>query len=190
MVAGVAITAAAPTAGAAYPMPSPQIVDPSGDSAGGQAAHDVLSVRYATTGPGTGRRYVPKKLVVTLTLAAAPVARDLVSYNLRASTDACGDVRMQFMPGTVSGMLTGDAYADFNRCTPERGRFFWAKVKGNVVTFDFLLESIGVERGTRFSAFTATVDVTEPVMGVWGTEAPGTAGLIDSAAGDVTWVVP
>lgn len=186
--AAVALLAAAPAA-IAKTVPKPQIVDPKGDSVAGQAALDIVSVQYSTTGTGAGKAYVPKKLIVALTLAGAPDKSGAVSYNLRAETDSCGVFRIKYSPGNVIGGLIGDTYATFGSCA--EGVFFPAKVKGSVVSFEFALKAIKIDRGTEFSAFTATVDASDPAAALVGTDIFGaTAGLPDKASGDGTWVIP
>lgn len=179
---------AAPGLAAPKPTP-PQIVDPKGDATGGQAGHDIVSVDFKTTGVGTGKAYLPKKLVVTLTLAAAPQTQGAFSYNVDADTDSCGRLSVKYAPGNAIGGVIGDTYATFGSCA--EGVFFPAKVKGSVVTFDFALKSIGLDRGTEFSAFTASVDLSEPAGALFGTDSvTTTAGLLDKASGDGTWIVP
>jgi len=185
----LALAAIATSSLAAAPKATPQIVDAKGDSAAGQASLDILSVLYATSGTGTGRAYLPKKLTVTLTLASAPDTRGVVNYNLKADTDGCGIINIHFAPGNAIGSLIGDSYARFGSCQ-DAGVYFPAKIKGSVVSFEFALKAIGVDRGTEFSAFTATVDAGEPATGIFGTQGGPAAGLGDKATGDGTWVIP
>lgn len=187
--AALALVAAAPAA-LAKTAPKPQIVDPKGDSLGGQPAIDIVSVQYSTAGTGSGKAYVPKKLIVALTLAGPPDTRGAISYNLRAETDSCGVFRIKYAPGNVVGGLIGDTYATFGSCA--EGVFFPAKVKGSVVSFEFALKTIKIDRGTEFSAFTATVDASDPATALVGTDTfgPTLAGVPDKASGDGTWVIP
>jgi hypothetical protein len=190
VVPAVLLAIAAPSLAAPKPKPvPPQIVDPKGDSAGGQAGFDILSVEYKTTGTGAGKSYLPKKLSVILTLAAAPHTEGVFAYNVDADTDNCGKLSIKYSPGYVIGGVIGDTYATFGSCA--EGIFFPAKVKGSVVTFDFELKSIGIDRGTEFSAFTASVDISDPVASTVGTDLLAqTTGVLDKASGDGTWIVP
>ena len=185
------VIAALASPGVAAPKPAkpaPQIVDAKGDSVGGHAAFDILSVEYKTSGLGSGKHYIPKKLSVVLTLAAPPQTEGLVSYSLTADTDSCGLVEIRYTPGTVTGGVIGDTSGDFGSCDTET-TFFPAKVKGSVVTFELGLKAIGVDRGTEFSGFQADVDVSEPVTGVIGTDIL-LPGVLDTGTGDGTWVIP
>ncbi|HVE98346.1 MAG TPA: hypothetical protein VNA12_04125 [Mycobacteriales bacterium] len=187
VVAVAALWAAAPTA-LARPVPKPQIVDAVGDALAGEPSADIVSVTYTTGGKGNGRAYVPQKLIVTLVLADAPKGIAAVGYNLRAETDGCGPVRIRFSPGAAS--RAGDTSAHFGGCSQQGPVFFNARVDGNVVSFGFGLSSANIERGTRFSDFTATVDINDPVTGEFGTAGPASDGIVDSASGDATWVIP
>ena len=176
------------TPGLAAPKPAPpQIVDPKGDSAGGHAAFDIVSVEYKTSGIGSGKSYLPKKLTVVLTLAGPPQTEGVFSYNISADTDSCGALAIKYAPGNATGTVIGDSYATFGSCS--EGVFFPAKVKGSVVTFDFALKAIGVDRGTEFSGFKAGVDLSDPATAIFGTDMVGD-GVLDTATGDGTWVIP
>ncbi len=181
---------AAPGLAAPKPKPAPQIVDPKGDSAGGQAGFDILSVEYSTTGVGAGKSYLPKKLVVTMTLSGPPQTQGAFSYILNAELDSCGIMQIRYSPGNVTGTVIGDTYTKIGSCAPD-AFWFTAKVKGNVVVFEYALKAIAVDRGTEFSAFTAGVDVSDPVVAEFGTNnVPTAAGALDKASGDGTWLIP
>ena len=173
------------TSGAA---PKPQVVDAKGDAAGGQASLDIVSVAYTTTGIGTGKGYTPKKLVVTLTLAAPPSSPG-VSYTVSADTDTCGVLESRFAPGNATASLIGDTYATFGSCA--ESVFHFAKVKGNQVSFEYALKAIDLDRGTQLFDFRATVNVIDPALGSLGTDAnSATDGVLDTATGKGTWRVP
>ena len=184
------VLAALASPGLAAPKPAPpQIVDPKGDSAGGQAGFDIVSVEYKTSGIGSGKSYLPKKLTVVLTLAGPPQKEGAFSYTIRADTDSCGILEIKYSPGNVIGGVIGDTTSTFGSCAETV--FSPAKVKGSVVTFEYALKAIGVDRGTEFSAFLANVDVTDPASGIFGTDmVAATTGVLDKASGDGTWVVP
>lgn len=166
----------------------PQIADAKGDATGGQAGTDVVSVRYSTTGTGTGKKYVPKKLIVTLTLAAPPMSQGVTNYTVKSDTDACGVIEFRYAPGTVLGGLIGDTTATYGSCNidDDSTAFFSAKVKGNDVTFETSLKALDMDRGTEFSDFVVAVDPGEPVGAGFAIE----NGTIDAGSGDGTWFVP
>ena len=188
VAAPLALAALASSSFAAAPKASPQVVDPKGDSAAGQGSLDIVSVEYSTTGSGSGKAYLPKKLVVSLTLAGPPSTTGAVSYNLVADTDGCGLVDIRYSPGTATGSLIGDTYAQFGSCFDYI--FLPAKVKGSVVTFEFALKMVKIDRGTVFSDFTASVDPSDPVLAEVTTDGGPADGLGDKATGDGTWTVP
>lgn len=188
LVAVPLVLVALATGGTAAPKDVPQIVDPKGDSAAGQAMFDIISVQYSTKGTGSGRSYLPKKLVVTLNLAGPPSSSGAISYNVVADTDGCGLIDIRYAPGHAIGTVIGDSYAKFGSCGASV--FFPAKVKGSSVTFEFALKAAGIDRGTTFSDFTASVDLSDPVIAELSTDGGATDGLGDKATGDGTWVVP
>ena len=174
--------------GLAAPKAAPQISDPKGDSLAGQAALDIVSVLYATTGTGSGKGYQPKKLVVTLTLAGPPSTTGVVTYRVVADTDGCGLIDLRWAPGNATGTVIGDTYAKFGSCA--EAIFFFPKVQGSVVTFEVGLKVAGIDRGTVFSDFVARVDASDPAVAEFGTGNTPAAGVGDSATGDGTWIVP
>ncbi len=186
LVAALAVPGSAAT-------PKPQIVDPKGDSAGGTASLDLVSVRYSTTGTGSGRRYVPTKLVITLMLAAPPTATGAVSYNLVAQSEDCGEVRIHWTPGTATGGLIGDTYATFDGCDVSAdGNYLFvpAHTSGAKATWAFNLKQLGLRRGSKLMDFRATVDFNDPATGTTGTDTFGqTEGLGDAATGNGVWRV-
>ncbi len=173
---------------AAAPKAVPQIVDAKGDSAAGQSSLDILSVQYSTTGTGSGPTYLPKKLIVALTLAGPPSTSGVVSYNVVADTDGCGLIDIRYAPGHAIGTVIGDTYAKFGSCG--ESVFLPAKVKGSVVSFEFALKAVGIDRGTVFSDFTASVDPSDPAIAEVSTDGGPADGVGDKATGDGTWEVP
>ncbi|HVE98345.1 MAG TPA: hypothetical protein VNA12_04120 [Mycobacteriales bacterium] len=186
----LAVLLTASAALAAPTPPKPQIVDPKGDSVGSRSDVDIVSVQYSTTGTGSGRSYVSKKLIVALTLAGPPASNGVTTYVVRSDTDSCGVIEFKWAPGTVGGGLIGDTTASFGSCKvdDDSTAFFAAKVKGSTATFEVALKPLkDITRGTVFSEFRAAVDVGDPVFGIF----PGNdSGLLDSASGDGTWVIP
>ena len=188
--AAAAVGVVASTAGAAGPVTTPQIVDPKGDAVGGQAPLDIVSVLFSTTGTGSGKRYVPKKLVLAITLAGAPNTSGAFAYNVETMTDTCSRIRFRYFPGTPIGGLVGDSYANFGSCATDGGVFLNAKVKGSVVTMEFALKGTGLERGSVLEEFRATVDVSDPAGALTAGSELVRPGIGDIGTGDGTWTIP
>ncbi len=169
-----------------------QIVDRKGDSLGGVGSLDLLSVRFSTQGLGRGRTYVPKKLVVTMTLAEPPTGTGDVDYVIKAFSSDCGTVEISWAPGNASGAVVGDTYATFGRCltTADSNHIFLpAKVSGTTATWVFALSQIGMTRGSLLRDFRADVHFVEPAMAVIGTDFTDEEGLGDTAVGIGSWRV-
>ncbi len=175
------------------PKPKPQVIDPAGDSLGALKELDVVSVLYSTKGTGTGRKYVPSKLVVTLTLAGAPATSGAVAYIVTAETDDCGTVALRWTPGTTTGGLIGDTYASFGDCKPDGTNnylFVAARITATGASWTFSLKQVKMRRGTEFSEFRVSVDFVDPATGTTGTDLVEPArGPGDKAAGDGVWKV-
>lgn len=188
-LASAAIFALA-TAGHAAPTKAPQVVDPAGDSVGAQPGTDIASVLYTTAGTGSGKAYVPKKLVVTLTMAGPVSSEPGLTYEVEAATDSCGDVTFTLEPGTPYGEVTGlNGWADWGDCTvgDSNVELLTAKIAESTVTWTFGVKATPLKVGTVFTDFRARVDPSNPVVpfpaSVTGTE----LGLIDAATGAGPW---
>jgi len=176
------------TSAAAAPTSKPQIVDPAGD--GVQPGVDVVSVLWTTTGKGTGRAYVPKNLVITMTLDGPVRTEPGLTYEVEAETDSCGDVAFTMEPGTPYESLTGlNGWVDWGLCTVGDGNveLLTVKVKDKAITWTYGIKASPLEIGTEFSRFRARIDPSNPVV-PFPSSATGTElGLLDAGTGDGTW---
>lgn len=187
-ITGVALA----TAGHAAPTKTPQVEDPAGDAITGQPGADIVSVLYTTEGNGSGKAYVPKKLVVTLTLAGEVVTDPGYTYEVEAMTDTCGDVAFTFEPGTPYEDVTGlNGWAVWGSCTVGDSSYelLTVKTKGSTVIWTFNLKATPLEIGTVLEDFRARVDPTVPVVPLPSSDTQTELGLVDGATGDGTWTV-
>jgi hypothetical protein len=214
-LAAAAVLATPALSGAAAPAPAPQIVDPSGDAVGSQAALDIVSVKFGTTGTTSvvkkGKKkitvYTPTKLVVTETLAAPPSTTQSVRYRIQADIDGCGSFDLFYV-----NAATGPDGSLFLSC-PDGGADPTAggtlitttpKIAGNVLTWDFSLKALPTEIkvGSVVSGFKAYTDVADPVLGLFGTgdgasallnmpvDDPSNAKAVaDAASGTAVWKI-
>lgn len=187
-LACLALTAAP---GLAAPTTTPQVVDPAGDAVGGQPGTDVVSVLYTTAGRGAGKAYVPRQLVVTLTLAGPVVEDPGLTYEVEAVTDTCGEVTFTVEPGTVYGQALGlNGWADWGDCTvgdDSSVELLTAKIQDRTVTWTFGIKATPLRIGTVFRDFRVRVDPSNPVV-PFPSSATGTElGLIDAATGKGSW---
>lgn len=183
------------TAGQAAPTTVPQVKDALGDSTTRQAAQDIASVLWTTAGSGKGKAYVPKQLVVTLTMAGPiDTTTPVFTYEVEALSSACGVVTFTYEPGTPYESVTGlNGWADWGDCANTAGdgsiELLTPKIKGSTITWTFSLKAIEVKPGTTLSAFAARVDPANPVVpfpsSTFGTE----LGLVDAATGTGTYKV-
>ncbi len=171
---------AAPVVATAAP-PAPQITDPSGDAAGGQAALDIVSVRFSTTGTTSvtkvGKKkkvtYTPSKLVITETLGAAPSTTPGVRYRVEAEVAGCGQFDLYYVNG--SDAPVGSLWYDCPEGTgPTDGGTLidlLPKVSGSTLTWTIGLKALpaGTRAGATMSNFRAFTDVGDPVTGILGT---------------------
>ena len=185
-LAGVALAAAA----YAGPTTTPQIKDASGDSP--IAGADIVSVLFTTAGKGSGKSYVPKQFLVTMTLAGPAEAGPGLTYEVDATTNTCGDVTFTYEPGTPYENVTGvNGWADWGNCQNQAGdgsiELITVTAEGNKLTWEFGVKAIGVKVGTVFSGFAARVDPSNPVVPLPSSETNSELGLIDAATGSGTW---
>lgn len=181
----------------------PQIVDPAGDAIGTQPGTDVVSALWTTTGETVvtkvrGRRvtqYTPKKLVVTLTLAGAPMTTAPFSYETSAQVAGCGSVRFVYTPGTAYSHLVSDRFLWYE-CGP--GDAFQGpgltlvpnvstKIGPKSITWEYPIKAFGksVKVGAPVTDFRAAVNVVDPVIGELGTNYVGEP--IDEGTGTAVW---
>ncbi len=170
--------------------PKAQVTDPAGDAVG-TPGMDVVSAVYQTTGTGTGKKYVPKKLVVTLSTAGPVEANPGVSFKLSAMTSTCGQVDFIYFPGTpYSALVQVNAWAQWGDClsknaNPEgNAELITASVRGNSIIWSFSIKGTPLKLGTIFKDFRVYVDPCDPVLCFpFGVD----QGLIDAATGSGSW---
>jgi hypothetical protein len=210
LAAATAVVALAPSSHAATYKPNPavkpkpQIVDKSGDAIAGQTNSDIVNAQFSTVGEVStkkvGRKrvthYTPKKLVVSLKLAAAPSSQAGWTYTGNADVAGCGSVSFAYSPNAT----LGEGSAFFSGCgevtqpsipilldTPSALITIDPVVKASTITWELGLKAMPkeVKVGKTWSNFSATVDVNEPVFGIVG---PGVfGGHVDSATGSGSW---
>ena len=197
--------------------PAPQIVDAKGDAVGGQAALDIVSVRFSTTGTTTvtkvGKKkkttYTPTKLVITETLGAAPSTQAGARYVISALIDGCGGIDIYYVNGADGP--TGSVWLDCpeGASATEGGTLIdmTPKVAGSTMTWELPLKMLPKEArvGAVVSDFRAYNDIGDPVFGLLGTGDGASMALnfealdmddptrgvaaADSAAGSGTWKI-
>jgi hypothetical protein len=200
LAAAAVVAVCAPHAQAA-PASKPQVVDPAGDALA-PGGFDIVSGQFATTGVTTTRKvgkrvvrsYTPKNLVVTLTFTEPPSTQTGTRIAFTADITACdnGSLAFSYTPGAV--LQSGDLFV--TGCGTDDGvgpaEFMpdvHAVIKGSTVTWTMPLSDMGSDLplGTQFSAFTASVDLVDPVFGLIGTDITGGPTSLDVATGDATW---
>lgn len=183
---------AAATALPSHAAPKPQITDPAGDAVGMQGGTDIVSVTYATTGIGSGRKYVAKKLVVTMQMAGAVITQPGLTYEVQADTGPCGAVTFTAEQGSPYTAVTGlNGWADWGGCNvgDSNVELLMVNVKDKTLTWTFSLKLIPKELklGTVFTNFEARVDPTNPLIPFPSNATQTTLGLIDKATGPGPW---
>lgn len=187
-IAAALAAAVALAAGPATAAPVPQIKDATGDAVGGQAALDIVTVQFATTGTTTvtkvrGKRvtrYTPTKLVVTQTLAAAPSTAMGTRYRVEAEIGGCGQFDIYYVNGS-SGPV-GNVWFDCPEGNlGESGTLLQVlpKISGATMTWEFPLKMLPreVKVGSVMSEFRAYTDLGDPATGIIGT-GEGAANLL------------
>ena len=195
VVAGLLSLALSTAASAATSGPAAlTFKDPLGDNVSPSGASDITSVTFSTVGTGTGRKYVPKALVLTLTLAAPPTSDGSTMYGIDANLAGCGDFYVQYMPGA----RVTDSF-DYANCgggsvdPTSSGSSFEGvpEVKGNSVVWTLPFKSLPAEvkRGTVFSKLNAETDFVDPVTGIVGPYSVSGQALYDTASTDGSFTV-
>ncbi len=184
---------AAATALPSHAAPKPQISDAKGDAVGSQAGTDIVSVTWSTTGTGSGRKYVPKKLVVTMTLAGPAISQPGLTYETQAETGPCGTVTFTAEQGSPYSTAFGvNGWADFGSCNDSEGsnvELLTIATKGNDIIWTWSIKQLPKELklGTAFTNFEARVDPTNPVLPFPSNATGTTLGLVDKATGPGPW---
>lgn len=166
--------------------------DASGDST--KAAADITGVTFTTSGTGKGKTYVPKNLVLTMTLAAPPSSDGTTLYEIDADMAGCGDFYVSWAPGSIvldpSFNLAGcgsEADATGDESTSFDGA---PEVKGNSIVWTFSLKGLPApaKAGTVFSGLNALTDLVDPAFGTFG-PGPVTGPFYDTAETDKSYTV-
>lgn len=144
-----------------------------------------MSVSYATKGTGSGRRYVPKELVVTLTLAGDVSRQPGIGFAVTASSSACSYLRIEYANGarrsspatwrTFCGQPgTNDLYTIAGTGSVVSGRTIVVTVPLRALPPDF-------RAGTTFEAFTASAELRDPL------DATTSVTMLDEAGTSGRW---
>jgi hypothetical protein len=188
---GLAAAASAAPAGPA----TVTFADPAGDNVSPSGGQDITGVTWTTAGTGTGKKYVVKSLVLTLTLAAPPTTDGTTLYGVDANLTGCGDFYVNYMPGANLGdtFNWADCGGDGSDPTGGSGTSFEAvpEVKGNSIVWTLPIKSLPgeVKAGTSFSGLNALTDFVDPATGIIGSYGAGGPALEDTAATDKSFVV-
>lgn len=177
--------------------------DAKGDSPAG-AGLDIVGVTYATEGTTTvtrvGRKtvktYAPSKLLVTLTLAGAPMEQAGVRYRVSAEVSECGAMTFSYAPTVTSAALSSSQLSvgcgGAGGTTGSDTLFVDPKfsIKGSKLTWSVPLKALPKQAraGALLYKMTAFVDVAEPALGALG---PGDFGkaVFDTASSDGDWEI-
>jgi hypothetical protein len=189
-VLGIALASAASAAGPA----TLTFPDPKGDNTSPGAAQDITGVTFTTSGTGTGRNYVAKNLVITLSLAAAPSTDGTTIYEVAFDQPGCGNVYVSVVPGSIvldpsynSAGCGSAADATGSTSTSFAGA---PEVKGSSFVWTLPMRSLPapVTPGMTLSGVNAFTDFIDPAFGSFG---PGavTGPLYDTAATDTSYKV-
>ncbi|HEV2890501.1 MAG TPA: hypothetical protein VGX28_09000 [Frankiaceae bacterium] len=192
LAAFLAAVTALPSSAAA---PKPQVTDPKGDALGAQPGADLASVTFATTGTGSGRAYVAKKLVVTMAMAGDVITTPGLTYEISTETSSCGRVTLSAQQGSPYSQVTHlNGWADWGDCMSRADatsnvELLTAAVKGNTITWSFSLKMLPKELAVRtsFTTFEARIDPTNPVIPFPSSATQTENGLVDVATSDVVW---
>jgi hypothetical protein len=168
--------------------------DPAGDNDTPGAGSDITGVTWTTAGTGTGKKYVAKSLVLTLTLAAPPTADGTTLYAVDGTLAGCGDFYVNYMPGASLGDTFNYADCGGDPSDPTgSGTSFEAspEVKGNSIIWTLPLKSLpgNVKVGSSFSGLNALTDFVDPVTGIIGSYGLGGPAIEDTAATDAVYTV-
>lgn len=182
------------TGAQAAPTTAPQVKDPAGDSVGAQAGTDIVSTLFTTAGTGSGKRYQPKQLFVTLTMAGPVATNPGLTYEVAAKTSTCGDVEFTFEPGTPYEKITGlNGWASWGSCTNQDGdgaiELLTVTVNGNKIIWEFGLKAISLKVGAVLTGFEVRVDPSNPVVPFPARETNSALGLIDKATAAGPWTL-
>lgn len=166
------------------------------------AGLDIVGVTYRTEGITTvtkvrGKKvktYEPTKLLVSMTMAGAPVDQAGIRYRAEAQVAECGSMVFTYAPaltGSVlaTSMLTvgcgGAAGATGGDTLFLDPKF---AIKGSTMTWTIPIKALPkvARAGALLYQLRSSVDVVEPVLGALGPD-DVTNGLLDTAQSDEDW---
>jgi len=173
--------------------------DLKGDALLPEPGLDLLHVEYRTTGTGSGRRYVPRNLVLTVTAAGPIVRMPGVTYVMIAQTSTCGELKLQYSDGTAKALATGQPATVFAECGVDATSSVLdaaAKVSGSKLELTLPLSTVPPElvAGTKLTEFQGSTEVRDPVVAglPWAefTDFPlGMPLAVDIAYSNGTWTL-
>lgn len=178
--------------------------DAKGDALVPDAAFDIVGVTYSTEGVTsvtksrgkTVKKYDPTKLVVTMTLAAAPKQQPGIKYRAEAQISECGSLNFFYAP-TLAGDLAPAANLTVGCGGPDgpaggNSLFLDPKlsIKGTKLIWSIPLKALPkvARAGALISQLKSSVDVVEPVLGSLGPDDFG-SGVLDTASSGDDWEV-
>lgn len=189
-VLGIALASAA---SAAVPN-TLTFADKVGDNTSPSKAQDIAAVTFTTTGAGAGKKYVPKALVITLSLSAPPSTDGTTIYEVAFDQPGCGQVYVSLVPGSPV-LDPSFNYADCGSepdATGSTGTAFDAvpDVKASTIVWTISLKSLPAPAkvGMTLTGLNAFTDFVDPAFGIFG---PGavTGPLYDTAATDKSFKI-
>lgn len=168
--------------------------DKVGDNTSPSKAQDIAAVTFTTTGAGTGKKYLPKALVITMSLSASPSTDGTTNYQVDFTQPGCGRVYVSIVPGSPV-IDPSFNYADCGSApdaTGSTGTAFAAApdINGSTIVWTIPLKSLPAPAkvGLTLTGLTAFTDFVDPVFGVFG-PGPVTGPLYDTAATDKSFKI-
>jgi len=176
--------------------------DPKGDVPA-NAGLDIVGVTYATEGTTSVRKvgrktvktYQPLKLVVTMTLAGAPVEQAGIRYRVEAQVAECGPMTFSYAPALSEAALDATSQlvvgcGGSSDVTGGDSVFLDPKfsVKGSSLVWSIPLKTLPkpARAGGLLYGLASSVDVVEPVLGALGPDDVGSE-VLDTARSDADW---
>jgi hypothetical protein len=187
----LAVVAAIAVAGSASAAPfAPKTLtftDKAGDNVSPGAGQDITKVTWTTAGKGKGKKYAPKSLVITLTLAAPPTTDGSTVYGVDSQLPGCGEVYFQYMPGArlLDSFNYADCGGDPSDPTSGGGSSFDSvpDIQGNSIvwTVPFKAMPAEVKAGSVFEKLNAYTDFVDPATSIVGPYSLVGVALYDTA---------
>lgn len=188
----LAVVAAIAVAGSASASPfGPKTLtfaDAAGDNVSPGAGQDITKVTWTTSGKGKNKKYTPKSLVITLTLAAPPTTDGSTVYGVDSQLPGCGEVYFQYMPGArlLDSFNYADCGGDPSDPTTNGGSSFDSEpeITGNSIVWTVPFKAMpgDVKPGSVFEKINAYTDFVDPVTSIVGPYSTVGVALYDTAA--------